>query len=98
MKFEYWALAHRAVGIMSIQQLVRELMFVPPTALVLWCDNIGANSLAANLAFHQHTKHVEVYVHFFHDKVAQNDMEVRYTPTHDQMADTLMKFLPIARL
>jgi hypothetical protein len=35
----------------------------------LWCDNIGATYLTANLIFHRHMKHVEVDYHFVRERV-----------------------------
>nr|XP_048327619.1 uncharacterized protein LOC125421859 [Ziziphus jujuba var. spinosa] len=80
-----------------LQQLLMELNFSLPTIPILWCDNMGAGCLAANPVFHNRTKHIEVDVHFVHDKVLQRTLEVRYVPTVAQTADIFTKVLSTAR-
>ncbi|KAL6330652.1 hypothetical protein AAG906_003263 [Vitis piasezkii] len=40
------------------------------SCLVIWCDNIGATCIDANLVAHVRTKHIEVDVHFVCDKIS----------------------------
>jgi hypothetical protein len=46
--------------------------------------NIGAIFLAANPMFHTRTKHVEIDYHFIWEKVASNQLLVRYVCSRDQ--------------
>jgi len=78
---------------MLLQELQLPLKFPP----VLWCDNIGALSLASNPIFHARTKHVEVNYHFIREKIARKDLITRYLPTLDQIADIFTKGLTSAR-
>jgi hypothetical protein len=51
-----------------LRMLFRELrlqLTIPPT---LWCDNLGALSLASNPVNHAPTKHIEVDYHFTREK------------------------------
>ncbi|XP_048331241.1 uncharacterized mitochondrial protein AtMg00810-like [Ziziphus jujuba] len=66
---EYRALALGAAEISWLQQLFMELNFSLPSIPILWCDNMGAECLAANHVFHNRTKYIEVDVHFVRDKV-----------------------------
>ena len=70
-----------------------KLVVVP----VIWCDNIGANSLASNPVFHARTKHIEVDVHFIREKVEAKQLEVRFVPTEEQDADVFTKPLAASR-
>jgi len=55
---------------------------------------LGATYLSANPIFHAHTKHVEVDYHFVHDRVTKNDIQIRFIPSKDQLANVLTKTLP----
>ena len=74
-------------------------MGVPKLAIVLiiWCDNIGASSLASNPIFHTRTKHIEVDVHFIREKVEAKQLEVRFVPIEEQVVDVLTKPLAANR-
>lgn len=68
---EYKALANATAELMWIQSLLKELGIIcSPTARV-WCDNIGATYLTANLLFHGRMKHVEIDFHFVREQVAR---------------------------
>jgi hypothetical protein len=91
---EYKAVADATVELICIQVLLRELgisQVRPPT---LWCDNIDATYLSANLIFHCRSKHIEVNYHFIREHVATHQVEVRPISAKDQLADALTKPLP----
>lgn len=67
---------------------------LPPT---LWCDNIGATYLAANLVFHVQTKNVKINVHIVMEKVARKDLIIQFICTSNQLADILTSSLSTAR-
>lgn len=83
------ALAHAAAKLSWLQSLLFELGISLPTALSLWCDNIGAIYLTANPVFHARTKHVEINFHFIRDKVARKDFHVRFISSRDQITDII---------
>ncbi|MFS7990925.1 putative RNA-directed DNA polymerase [Helianthus anomalus] len=60
-------------------------------APTLWCDNLGATYLTANLVFHARTKHVEVDYHFVREQVSQGKLNVKFISTGDQIADIFTK-------
>jgi hypothetical protein len=68
---EYKAIANATAEIMWIQTLLQELGVPHPSAASLWCDNLGATYLSANLVFHARTKHIEVDYHFVRERVAR---------------------------
>jgi hypothetical protein len=86
---EYRSLALACTEILWIQYLLKELHFPLLSPPILWCDNIDATFLAANPMFHAQTKHVEIDYHFIREKVASNQLLVRYVCSRDQIADTL---------
>ena len=71
--------------------LLSEISFSPSKAPIIWCDNISALSLAANLVFHSRSKHVELEIHFVRDKVLAKELDVRYVPSLHQLVNGLTK-------
>jgi len=61
---------------------------------VIWSDNLAAKSIVKKPAFHSHTKHIEIDVHFVREKVENGEVEIRYVLTSHQVANILTKGLP----
>ena len=59
----------------------------------LRCDNLGATYLSANPVFHARTKHIEIDYHFVRERVASKELEIRFVPSKDQVADGFTKAL-----
>lgn len=65
-----------------------------PMATVIHCDNQGAMALAKNPEFHARTKHIGIQHHFVREKISDGDIELKFVPTEQQIADGLTKALP----
>ncbi|XP_060971854.1 retrovirus-related Pol polyprotein from transposon RE1 isoform X2 [Cannabis sativa] len=94
---EYRALAHVTAEIMWLKALIQEMHIPVHNTPIIWCDNLGAASLAANPVHHARTKHIEIDVHFVRDMVLQKLIDIRYVPTLEQIADVLTKGVSVAR-
>jgi hypothetical protein len=83
---EYKAVANATVEIMWIHTLLQEIGIKTPQVAKLWCDNIGAKYLSANLVFYAHTKHNEVDYHFVR-RVSRKLLEIDFVSSKDQVDD-----------
>jgi histone deacetylase 1/2 len=93
---EYKALADGTAEVIWLQYLLTDLQVPSVPAPTIWCDNLGATYLSANPIFHARTKHVEVDYHFVHDRVAKKEIQIRFIPSRDQLADVFTKPLSTA--
>jgi len=79
-----------------LQYLLTDLQVPSVSAPIIWCDNLGATYLSTNPIFHARTKHVEVDYHFVCDWVAKKEIQIRFIPYRDQLADVFTKPLSAA--
>lgn len=54
---------------------------------ILWCDNQGVVSLAANPVLHSKIKHVTLDVHFVCERVLAKQLQVCFIPSAIQPTD-----------
>ncbi|GMP88168.1 hypothetical protein CsSME_00040245 [Camellia sinensis var. sinensis] len=94
---EYRSLAHKAAELAWIGMLLQDFCIVPPTAPLLYCDNVYAIALASNPVFHSKSKHIEVDCHFVRDQVLAKRLVLHYIPTIDQLANIFTKSLFVSR-
>jgi histone deacetylase 1/2 len=59
---------------------------------------MGATYLSANPIFHAKTKHIEIDFHFVRERVSRKQLEIRFIPSRDQVADGFTKALPSRQL
>jgi histone deacetylase 1/2 len=91
---EYKSLANTTAEIIWVESLLKELGVQRNQTSCLWCDNMGATYLSANPIFHARMKHIEIDFHFVRERVASKQLEIRFIPSKDQVADGFTKALP----
>jgi histone deacetylase 1/2 len=91
---EYKSLANATDELIWVQSLLTELGVRLTQRPCLWCDNLGATYLSANPVFHARAKHIEIDFHFVRERVLKRQLEVRFIPSKDQVADGFTKPLP----
>ncbi|GKE16751.1 ribonuclease H-like domain-containing protein, partial [Tanacetum coccineum] len=93
---EYRGVANIVAETAWICNLLRELRAPFHTTTIVYCGNVSAVYLFANLVQHQRTKHIEIDIHFVHDYVASRQVRVLHVPSRFQYADIFTKGLPSA--
>ncbi|KAK4354915.1 hypothetical protein RND71_027109 [Anisodus tanguticus] len=78
-----------------IRNLLLELHCPIPKATLVYSDNVSAIYLSGNPINHQRTKHIELDIHFVHEKVARGQVRVLHVPTRHQISDIFTKGLPL---
>ncbi|GKE63462.1 ribonuclease H-like domain-containing protein, partial [Tanacetum coccineum] len=91
---EYRGVANAVAETSSIRNLLRELHTPLFTATLVYYDNVSAVYMSANPVQHQRTKHIEIDIHFVHDKVAAGHVRVLHVPSRFQYAYIFTKGLP----
>jgi hypothetical protein len=91
---EYRAVATAVAESCWVRQLMQELQCPIQTATIVYCDNVSAVYLSANPVNHRRTKHIELDIHFFREKVALGVVRVLHVPSSSQYADIFTKGLP----
>jgi hypothetical protein len=61
---KYRAIANGVAEATWLRQLLHELQTPPSRCTLVYCDNINAVYLSTNPVQHQHTKHMEIDLHF----------------------------------
>ncbi|GJZ62547.1 ribonuclease H-like domain-containing protein [Tanacetum coccineum] len=91
---EYRGVTNAVAETSCIRNLLCELHTLLFTTTLVYCDNISAVYTSANPVQHQRTKHIEIDIHFVHDKVAAGHVRVLHVPSRFQYAYIFTKRLP----
>nr|GEU36102.1 NBS-containing resistance-like protein [Tanacetum cinerariifolium] len=90
---EYRGAANAVAETSWIRNLLREHHTLLFTATLVYCDNVSAVYMSANPVQHQRTKHIEIDIHFVHDKVAAGHVRVLHVASRFQYSDIFTKEL-----
>ena len=90
---EYVSLSTGTQEVIWLHRLFKDIGvdIIYPTTL--FEDNQGAIEISKNAKYHDRTKHIDVAHHFVRERIAAKDIEVRYCPTNDMIADIMTKGL-----
>ncbi|QRW26323.1 Gag-Pol polyprotein/retrotransposon [Rhizoctonia solani] len=93
---KYVAAASAAREILWIRSFLSELGFLTNGPTALLTNNQSSIALAKNPSNHQNTKHIRVKYHFIRELIAFKEIELKFIPTNEQVANVLTK--PLGRL
>jgi hypothetical protein len=91
---EYRAIANGVVEATWLRQLLHELQTSPSRCTLIYRDNIRVVYFSTNPVQHQHTKHVEIDLHFVREKVTISQVRVLHVLMTSQFTDIFTKGLP----
>ncbi|GKD42906.1 ribonuclease H-like domain-containing protein, partial [Tanacetum coccineum] len=91
---EYRGVTNVVAETALIRNLLFELHTLLFTATLVYCDNVSAIYMPANWVQHQHTKHIEIDIHFVCDFVALGQVRVLHVPSRFYYADIFTNGLP----
>ena len=94
---EYMASTLATREAVFLRQFLVELGFRPTGPTPIFADNQSAIALAHNPEFHACTKHIEVRHHYIREKLEDRVIDLKFTPTGDQIADIFTKPLLIGK-
>ena len=77
--------------ILWLCQLITMFGFPPHHPTILWCDNQSAIHISHNLVEHQHTKHIELHMHFIRQLIQDGILSLEYIPTDAHDVDIFTK-------
>jgi len=95
---EYKAMANATAELIWMESLLAELGIKLRQSPTLWCDNLGATYLSANLVFHARAKHIEIDFHFVRERVSNKLLQICLISTNEQLADGFTKALSVGKL
>jgi hypothetical protein len=78
---KYRVVANAIAEATWIPQLLHKIHRPSPPATVVLCDNVSAVYMSMNPIQHQRTKHIEIDLHFVHDRVAMGQVRVLHVPS-----------------
>ena len=91
---EYMAITEGAKEAVWLRRLLSEIHAINAhTPTTIHGDNQDSLNLAHNPIFHGRTKHIEIKHHFIREKIQTGEIDLKFTPTSEQLADILTKAL-----
>ncbi|WRX18820.1 Reverse transcriptase [Theobroma cacao] len=92
-KAEYIAATSVVNNALWLRKVLNDLGFIQIEGKVLRVDNQSTIAIAKNPIQHGRTKHTKEKFHAIHDTVKNDDIELEYCKTDEQVADILTKTL-----
>jgi len=89
---KYRAMTGACCELTWLRYLLNDLELLHKPAL-LYCDNKAALHIAANLVFHERTRHIEMDCHYIRDKIQDGSVITRNVHSEHQLANILTKTL-----
>ena len=86
---EYRSLAQATCDAPWFRYLINDFQIPSPALVAIFCYNQSTTNIAANIVFHERTKHIEIDCYIVYDKVQQGVIHLLPIHTKDQLVDFL---------
>jgi hypothetical protein len=91
---EYIATEGCCTQVLWMKQTLTYIQVEYDDPIPIYCDNTSAISVSKNSMMHSKMKHIPIKYHFLWEQVVENNTEVEYEGTNEQVADIFTKLLP----
>ena len=91
---KYQSVANGAIKLAQLRSVLVELCISMDQVPLIFCDNTNANHKSSKLVLNACTKHMEIGYNFVQEKIMCNLLQVKFTPSTDQLANCKAKVLP----
>lgn len=91
---EYKAACAAAKEMIWLKRFLLELSCTDVTYSCICIDNQSTIKLVKNPTLHKRTKHIDIKYHFIREQYANKEIDIRYVPSVEQLADIFTKPLP----
>jgi hypothetical protein len=92
---EYMALSNGTQEIVWIRHLLQELNLLNEEPTIVNCDNQTAIRQSQNPMDRTRMKHIDIAYHFVRHRQEEKEIEVKYVPSEENIADPFTKPLPV---
>ena len=92
---DYITLTHVAKQLTWIWRLLNKIGLEQWDPTMICCDNLSAITITCDATYHTCTKHINIYYHYIREKVASNEASLTYIASKDNIADIMMKAIPL---
>ena len=75
---EYRAMTGACCELTWLRYLLKDLGVLHSEPALLYCDNKVSLHIAANLVFHERTRHIEMDCHYIRDKIQDGSVATRF--------------------
>ena len=90
---EYQAMANTTCELVWLMSFLPDFCIEHKQPTILFCDNEATLHIAANLVFHEQTKHIEIDCHLVCEKIQTGCLKTMHVSSQHQIADLLTKAL-----
>lgn len=92
---EYMALTAASKEAVYMRNFLKELGFdgLVKTPTMLIGDNLSSHQLVKNPVYHSRSKHIDIRYHYIREVYTKKIIELKYSPTEENIADVLTKNL-----